>query len=166
MFTKKESQALETDLSAIISLSSADFSEKFFSHSPEETMAWARQKGTIIEPPLTIILTGSLGVGKTVMVRGLAAGLGVEDEGEVSSPSYTLLNTYSTSHRIIHHLDLYRLSNARDLENIGLFELLEDPKAILMIEWGELAIRWISHAWHIHIEDEGSVQRRILLRRF
>ncbi len=141
------------------------FTEEFLSRSPEETLDWACRKGRTIDPPAAILLTGSLGTGKTVLARGLAIGLGMEDAGEVCSPSYTLLNTYQAICPI-YHLDLYRLSNVHDYENIGLFDLLEDSRAVLIIEWGEPVFAWVSHGWHIHIRDEGSDLRRILCRTF
>ncbi len=132
----------------------------FISHSVEDTLAWAQKLGATMQAPLTVLLTGSLGAGKTVVVRGLALGLQLQDGWEVNSPSYTLMNVYPGRCRI-YHLDLYRLSSERDLENIGLFDLLEDEQSVVLIEWGEWARRWIPHGWHMRIQDEGGDQRRI-----
>ncbi len=139
--------------------------EVFLSRSVEETMAWGKTLGARISPPLAILLTGSLGTGKTTLVKGLTSGMGVEEQEEVNSPSYTLMNMYQGRFRI-YHLDLYRLSSDRDLDNIGLFDLLEDGSGVVLIEWGELASPWISHGWRIHIDDLGKDERRLTLQFF
>jgi tRNA threonylcarbamoyladenosine biosynthesis protein TsaE len=140
-----------------------NFTKVFFSRSAEETLSWGQALGGTIQPPMVVLLTGSLGTGKTVLVRGLASGLDLHDGEEVSSPSYTLMNSYQGRCRI-HHLDLYRLSTQRDLENIGFFDLLGEEGSVLLIEWGEMALPWVPHGWHIRIEDLGQEARRFILR--
>jgi len=86
--------------------------------------------------PIVITLQGELGAGKTTLVRGVLQAFGVV--GAVRSPTYTLIEPYELMGRRIYHLDLYRLGNARDLDGLGLRDLLE-PDAILLIEWPERA---------------------------
>ena len=81
-----------------------------------------------------IFLTGELGAGKTTFCRGFIRECGVTDR--IKSPTYTLLEQYSTSHAQICHLDLYRISEADELEFVGFRELLEGD-ACLLIEWPE-----------------------------
>ncbi len=84
---------------------------------------------------LIIALMGDLGSGKTVFVKGLAMGLAVPKEFMITSPSYTLINEYPG--RIpLFHADLYRLSNAIDIESTGLFDTLV-ADGVLAIEWAE-----------------------------
>ena len=84
---------------------------------------------------LIIALIGDLGSGKTVFVKGLAIGLAVPKEFMITSPSYTLINEYPG--RIpLFHADLYRLSNAIDIESTGLFDTLV-ADGVLAIEWAE-----------------------------
>ena len=84
---------------------------------------------------LIIALMGDLGSGKTVFVKGLAIGLAVPKEFMITSPSYTLINEYPG--RIpLFHADLYRLSNAIDIESTGLFDTLV-ADGVLAIEWAE-----------------------------
>jgi tRNA threonylcarbamoyladenosine biosynthesis protein TsaE len=84
--------------------------------------------------PLVISLAGELGAGKTTLVGGLLNALGFA--GYVRSPTYTLIEPYELAGRSIYHLDLYRLVDAREVEALGLRDLLE-PLAVLLIEWPE-----------------------------
>ncbi len=79
-------------------------------------------------------LTGELGAGKTTLVRGILRALGVA--GTVRSPTFTLLENYSTPPLEISHLDLYRVQSPDEIEALGIRELLE-PARVFLIEWPE-----------------------------
>lgn len=81
-----------------------------------------------------IFLSGELGAGKTTFCRGFLRECGVADR--IKSPTYTLLEQYSTNHARVCHLDLYRIDESDELEFLGFRELLED-EACLLIEWPE-----------------------------
>lgn len=83
-----------------------------------------------------IELVGDLGAGKTAFVRGLAKGMGSEDI--VRSPSFTLDNQYRAGRLTLHHFDFYRLDEAGIMRQ-ELAEVLEDPQAVAVIEWGGIA---------------------------
>lgn len=83
-----------------------------------------------------IELVSDLGGGKTAFVRGLAKGMGSNDR--VSSPSFTLSNQYKAGKLTIHHFDFYRLKETGIMER-ELAEVLEDPRAVAVIEWGGIA---------------------------
>jgi tRNA threonylcarbamoyladenosine biosynthesis protein TsaE len=95
----------------------------------------------LLAAPKLVVLRGDLGMGKTTLVRGIAAALGA-DADEVTSPTFTLVHEYRTSKgqgrtvRLI-HLDLYRLETERELEGIGLWEMADAPDALVMVEWGD-----------------------------
>lgn len=103
------------------------------------TLDLGRGLGEILEPGDVVLLTGDLGVGKTVLARGLALGLGVGDDYTISSPSFTLLNVYPGRIRF-YHADLYRLDEGEALD----LELLEEAAdGVLAVEWAErLAGQW------------------------
>jgi tRNA threonylcarbamoyladenosine biosynthesis protein TsaE len=105
----------------------------FVSGSVDETLAAAEALGRALEAGDVVGLSGDLGAGKTVFVRGLARGCGVSPEIPVCSPTFTLANVYPGD-LPLYHLDLYRLESEEDLESIG-FRDYEDGSGALAIEW-------------------------------
>ena len=102
-----------------------------FTHSAEQTFRSAYVIGQSICGPRIFLIEGSLGVGKTVFCKGLICGLGLENSNDVTSPSFTLINEYLL--RIpVFHVDLYRINNRRDLETLGLEEILGQAAVILV----------------------------------
>lgn len=99
----------------------------------EETHALGKELGSLVPAGTVICLCGDLGSGKTSFVQGLALGLGVPEEYYVTSPSYTLINEYP-GRVTLYHLDLYRLSDAEELRDIGIEEILSG-QGVVAIEW-------------------------------
>jgi tRNA threonylcarbamoyladenosine biosynthesis protein TsaE len=105
------------------------------SRSEQETFAFGERLAQSLRVPARIFLVGDLGAGKTTLTRGIAAGFGIADPGEVSSPTFTLINKYSG--RVpIYHVDLYRIGG-EETHALGLDELLDDPEAVVIIEWAD-----------------------------
>jgi tRNA threonylcarbamoyladenosine biosynthesis protein TsaE len=88
-------------------------------------------------PPFIVYLEGDLGTGKTTLVRGFLRQLGYQ--GRVKSPTYTLLESYEFEDRFYYHFDLYRLSDPRELDYLGVEDLL-NRDALLLIEWPEKGV--------------------------
>ena len=86
--------------------------------------------------PKLVVLRGELGMGKTTLVKGMAAALGASAD-EVTSPTFTLVHEYVGRKTRLVHLDLYRLESERELEGIGLWELADRPDALVVVEWGD-----------------------------
>ncbi len=103
--------------------------------SPHTTRWIGEQLGALLEPGDVVILTGQLAAGKTCLVGGAAAALG--DSSSVTSPTFTVVHLYDGGRIPLYHIDLYRLNDPRELEDVGLYDLLEGDGACL-IEWGEL----------------------------
>jgi tRNA threonylcarbamoyladenosine biosynthesis protein TsaE len=104
-------------------------------HCPDETQKLGEKIGSLLKTPMIITLTGELGSGKTALVQGLAKGLEVPVEYYITSPTFTLVNEYPGRFRLF-HADLYRLDHESELEDIGLYELLESV-GIVAIEWAD-----------------------------
>ncbi len=104
-------------------------------HNPEETMSAGKVLGGFLQAGDTVALMGELGAGKTVMTKGIAAGLGVEDIDSVTSPTYKVLNQYK-GRLLLNHFDAYRLEGPGDFVDIGGEDLLSG-NAVSVIEWGE-----------------------------
>ena len=101
-------------------------------NSPDETGHLAELVGQKIREGTVLCLEGDLGAGKTLFVQSLAHTLGVE--GEVTSPTFNLMNVYEGICRI-YHFDLYRLETEEELDDIGFYEYTEEPEGIVVIEW-------------------------------
>ena len=105
----------------------------FESRSPEETQALGERLGRILQAGDVVSLVGELGAGKTCLVQGLARGLGVPAERRISSPTFTIVNEHFGRLKL-YHVDLYRLEEARELEEIGLVDYLEGG-GVAVVEW-------------------------------
>jgi tRNA threonylcarbamoyladenosine biosynthesis protein TsaE len=108
--------------------------ETVTTHSEVETREVGRRVSRALTAGSVVLLFGDLGAGKTAFVKGLAEGLGV-DRDEVSSPTFTLIQEYRGGRLPLLHVDLYRLNDAREIEDLGLDELGEG--GVLAIEWAE-----------------------------
>ncbi|HEX8070415.1 MAG TPA: tRNA (adenosine(37)-N6)-threonylcarbamoyltransferase complex ATPase subunit type 1 TsaE [Pyrinomonadaceae bacterium] len=135
----------------------------FASRAEAETFALGARVGAGLAGGETLLLDGPLGAGKTVFVKGLAAGLGL-DVDEVTSPSFTLVNRYDGGRLTLYHLDLYRLPDgAAAAHAVDLDELLADARAVVVVEWAER----LGHyplpppAWRVSISGDGAEPRRI-----
>ena len=105
-------------------------------HSAEETVAFGRTLAELLSPPKIVLLRGDLGAGKTTLVKGIAEGFQAASEEDVTSPTFTLVHEYRGPRANLYHIDLYRIDTPRQLETLGLDDLVA-PNSILLIEWGE-----------------------------
>ena len=108
---------------------------QFTTRSINETQDLGQKLGNLIDYPLVIALIGDLGSGKTAFVQGLAGGLQVPEGFYITSPTFTLINEYPGRRPLV-HVDLYRLENIKDLEDIGLDEMWYG-QAVIAIEWAD-----------------------------
>ena len=107
----------------------------YTTHSARETHTLGEKLGRLLQGGEVICLEGELGTGKTCLVQGIAEGMDVASQF-VSSPTFTLHHEYHG--RIsLHHLDFYRIEQPEEIEKLGLLELLDDEKGVVVIEWAE-----------------------------
>jgi tRNA threonylcarbamoyladenosine biosynthesis protein TsaE len=129
------------------------------SRSETETLETGRALSADLRPGDVVLLSGELGMGKTVLTRGIAAGLGVAP-GEVHSPTFTLVNRY-TGRWPVHHVDLYRVEGPRDLDELGLEEILGGD-GVAIVEWAErLGPYRVERALEVTILDRGGNEREV-----
>lgn len=107
---------------------------EFVTRSAEETIALGRRLGELLDEGDVLVLTGDLGAGKTQLTKGIAAGMGVEDD--VTSPTFTIQMVYEGRELPLYHFDLYRLEDPDQLDDTGLFDVLGGDGPCV-IEWGE-----------------------------
>ena len=127
--------------------------------APEETMALGRVLGKSAEQGTLILLIGDLGAGKTTLVQGLASGLGIEHG--VKSPTFAL-HLQHEGRLTLHHLDLYRMADVSELDELGLDEVL-GRDGVTVIEWGDRLWPRPEYAAVVEIKDEGEQHRVIVL---
>jgi tRNA threonylcarbamoyladenosine biosynthesis protein TsaE len=126
--------------------------------SEAETAAVGLRLSTELLAGSVVLLVGDLGAGKTAFVRGLAEGLGVSP-AEVSSPTFTLMQEYRGGRLPLLHVDLYRLSDAREIDELGLEELGQE--GVLAIEWAEKLPRSMAGSIEVRITHGEGDERQI-----
>jgi len=130
-------------------------------HSAEETIAFGRTLARLLAPPKLVLLRGDLGAGKTTLVKGIASAFEAASEEEVTSPTFTLVHEYHGPTANLYHIDLYRVDTPRQLETLGLDDLIAED-SILLIEWGEKFSRFVrDRDVEITLERVGENDRKI-----
>ena len=135
---------------------------EWISHSVADTFNLGKQVGQHLVGGEILLLSGPLGAGKTMFVKGLASALDIDAE-EVTSPSFTLVNPYEGRLRL-YHIDLYRLDEGASAAHaVDLDELLMDERAVIVIEWAERLGRYHlpANVWRISIAGDGDEPREI-----
>ena len=131
---------------------------RVLSHNSEETFHVGKSMAGLLTPGSVVLLMGPLGSGKTVLARGIAAGLGVADE--VTSPTYTIVSEYLGS-VAVYHIDLYRVEGAVQLDNLGLEDILWGD-GVSLVEWGEkLPEAFCSAPVRVSLKIDGPTDRLI-----
>ena len=117
-----------------------DQMHQFTTQSGAGTIDVGRKLAELLAPPQLLILRGDLGTGKTTLVKGIAQALDAADPDEVTSPTFTLIQEYDGTRKgrpvKLFHLDVYRVEGERQLQTLGLDELLTED-ALVLVEWGE-----------------------------
>lgn len=137
--------------------------EEFVSFSTEDTANIAAALSSSLTGGEVIALYGDLGVGKTYFVKGIAAGLGFM--GEVTSPTFNIVNEYFGGRFDIYHFDMYRVTGWDDLYSTGYFEYTESG-GIVITEWSENIENALPEQLiRVTITRDGEEKRRIVIER-
>ena len=139
--------------------------ETRLTHRPEETFQAGVELAGHLVPGDLVILTGPLGAGKTVFVKGIAQGMGI-DPRDVHSPSYTMVSEYgpSASGRRLVHVDLYRVDETAEIEELGLGDYLAGDH-VVAVEWGERLPPVLGQgAIRVQLADAGGESRRLTIQ--
>lgn len=138
------------------------------SGTPDKTFSIAEEFGSGLDGGEILLLIGGLGAGKTLFAKGVLSSLGF-DVDEVTSPSFTLVNLYKTTGFDVYHIDLWRSESSGDNAAfaVGLDEILEDERAVVIIEWaerlGDFGFRG-RKVYRIEIAGDGDDVRRIEIK--
>lgn len=133
------------------------------SQSVIETAEIAAAVASVVRPRDIIILAGEMGAGKTAFTVGFTEALGVSEADAVSSPTFTLVHSYTSGKFPVVHADLYRLTTLGEVVDLGLREQA-DLGAVVLVEWGDVASEILGDSLSIRLEhdDENDDARTIV----
>jgi len=138
--------------------------QEFTTNSADETIALGRKLAADLQPPKLVLLRGDLGAGKTTLVKGIAEGFIAASQDDVTSPTFTLIHEYRAPEMSVYHIDLYRVDTPRELNSLGLEELINDERNLVLIEWGEKFPKLMKERdVEIAIERTGPENRKIIV---
>ncbi len=120
--------------------------------SAAETIELGERIGAGLKGGEVIALIGNLGTGKTHLIKGIAKGTGASDESSVNSPTFVLVNEYSseTGSLVVYHIDAYRIDSVAEFEGLG-FDDLCYPTSVVLIEWADKILPALKNVDHITI---------------
>ncbi|PYU86666.1 MAG: tRNA (adenosine(37)-N6)-threonylcarbamoyltransferase complex ATPase subunit type 1 TsaE [Acidobacteria bacterium] len=135
-------------------------SEEIITHTAEETIRWGREFSKRLKAPVLVLLTGELGTGKTTLTKGIVSGLGVANEDDVTSPTFTLVHVYGRPAEV-YHADLYRIESLHDFETLGMEDMFT-TSSVAILEWSErFPLRSPWPEIRVRLEHLGGDVRRI-----
>lgn len=135
---------------------------EYITRSTDETVALGRTLASQLKAVRLVMLRGELGAGKTTLAKGIAEGLHAAAQEDVTSPTFTLIHEYCGRGVNIYHVDLYRIETARELDTLGLDELIAQPGNLVLLEWGEKFPRFERERdVEIKIERRSDQERKI-----
>jgi tRNA threonylcarbamoyladenosine biosynthesis protein TsaE len=134
---------------------------EFTTNSADETIELGRRLAAQLKPPKLVLLRGDLGAGKTTMVKGIAEAFEAASQDDVTSPTFTLIHEYRGPEVSVYHIDLYRIDTPGELDTLGLDELVNEDRNVVLIEWGEKFPKLVKERdVEIAIERTGPENRR------
>lgn len=139
---------------------------EIITNSPAETIEVGKYIGQQLQGGEVVSLIGNLGTGKTHLIKGIANGVCEDDneQHEVNSPTFVLINEYLNGRLDLYHIDAYRLDSVREFENLGFDDLCYEDSVVL-IEWADKVMEAIKNIdlLDIRLYHEGENQRKIVI---
>jgi tRNA threonylcarbamoyladenosine biosynthesis protein TsaE len=116
-----------------------------------QAQAWVKAQSAKLKRPAVVLLSGSLGAGKTQFVRWFLEEFKAKD---VASPTFAIHHEYQTPSGAIDHVDLYRLKDDSDLEGVGFWDLFTQPQGLVFVEWADRLSQdvWPTHWQQLHLQ--------------
>ena len=137
----------------------------FKTTSATATVELGRKIGSLINEPCVIAFCGGMGSGKTCFTTGFVKGL--DYYGEVSSPTFAIVNEYLGGRLPIYHFDMYRIQDEEEATNIGFDEILDDKSSIKFIEWPQMVESFLPKKYKkITIVKLSKKSRNIILEEY
>lgn len=134
---------------------------KYILNSVEETIELGRKIGSQLKEPIIIKLDGEMGAGKTHFTKGLAVGLGIDED--ITSPTFSILNIYNGGRMTLYHIDAYRIKTIEEALDAGLAEVFAD-EGLVVLEWGDILAPFFEHmVINIRIDDHGESSRELII---
>ncbi len=134
---------------------------RYILNSVEETIELGRKIGMQLKRPVIIKLDGEMGTGKTHFTKGLAMGLGIEDE--ITSPTFSILNIYNGGRMTLYHIDAYRIKTIEEAFDAGLAEVFTST-GVVVLEWGDILEPFFEEmVINIKIDDLGESSRELII---
>jgi tRNA threonylcarbamoyladenosine biosynthesis protein TsaE len=137
----------------------------FITNSFEETQKLGEEFAKSLKHGEIIALYGDLGSGKTTFVQGLAKGFWIKRR--IISPTFIIVRSYKLGIGSFYHIDLYRIQGEKEIESLGIEEIIKDPQNIVVIEWAENMERFLpKERWDVRFEYAEGNKRRIAIKKF
>lgn len=134
---------------------------RYILDSVEETIELGRKIGSQLKVPVIIKIDGEMGAGKTHLTKGLALGLGIEED--ITSPTFSILNIYSGDRMTLYHIDAFRIKTLEEALDAGLAEVFSE-EGVVVIEWGDiLEALFDGRLINIKIDDLGDSRRELII---
>lgn len=134
---------------------------RYILDSVEETIELGRKLGSQLKDRVIIKLEGEMGAGKTHFTKGLALGLGIDDD--ITSPTFSILNIYTGGSMPLYHIDAYRLKTIEEALDAGLGEVF-DENGVVVLEWGDILEPFFEgRLINIKIDDLGDNSREMII---